>query len=299
VLAQVSLEFELREDGAAVRAVIVAAAAAGVAAGTPLRLHGSPEVTLVSVTLDGAALAEGAGYSHDADGGLVVTSPPAGPFTLRTEVALKPQDNTSLEGLYLSSGNFCTQARARCVRCACRRSAHCITDATRFRSAQCEAESFRKITFFPDRPDVLTRYTTRIEAPKAAYPVLLGNGNLTASGDLPDGRHFAVWHDPWPKPCYLFALVAGNLIARARTMRCGAAVQAHNLTCPKTRCHAQALEDSFVTASGRNVALRIYTQAHNADKTAFAMRSLKARHMQRVDTTVAPLTQRVLRHRRR
>ncbi len=127
---------------------------------------------------------------------------------------------------------------------------------------------------------MLTRYTTRIEAPKAAYPVLLGNGNLTASGDLPDGRHFAVWHDPWPKPCYLFALVAGNLTARARVAlrRCGAV---HNLTCPKTRCRAQALEDSFVTASGRNVALRIYTQAHNADKTAFAMRSLKAWHMQR------------------
>ncbi len=149
--AQVSLEFELREDGAAVRAVIVAAAAAGVAAGTPLRLHGSPEVALVSVTLDGAALAEGAGYSRDADGGLVVTAPPAGPFTLRTEVALKPQDNTSLEGLYLSSGNFCTQARARCVRCVryTRASPQRTTDATRFalrsarRSPSARSRSFR------------------------------------------------------------------------------------------------------------------------------------------------------------
>ena len=81
---------------------------------------------------------------------------------------------------------------------------------------QCEAESFRKITFFPDRPDVLTRYTTRIEADKAACPVLLSNGNCVEAGDLPGGRHFAVWEDPWPKPSYLFALVAGDLTARPR-----------------------------------------------------------------------------------
>jgi aminopeptidase N len=96
---------------------------------------------------------------------------------------------------------------------------------------------------------VLTRYTTRLEADKASCPVLLSNGNCVESGELPGGRHFAVWEDPFPKPCYLFALVAGDLAA---------------------------LEDVFVTKSGRRVTLHIYTQAHNADKTSFAMRSLKA-----------------------
>ncbi len=105
------------------------------------------------------------------------------------------------------------------------------------------------ITFFPDRPDVLTRFTVRIEADKASYPVLLSNGNCTERGDAAEGRHYTVWVDPWPKPSYLFALVAGNLTA---------------------------LEDTFTTRSGRTVALRVFTEAHNAHKTAFAMRSLKA-----------------------
>ena len=131
-------------------------------------------------------------------------------------------ENTRLEGLYKSSGNFCTQ---------------------------CEAEGFRRITFYPDRPDVMARFSTRIEAEKAKYPVLLGNGNLVESGPLPGGRHFTVWEDPFPKPCYLFALVAGDLACVA---------------------------DAFTTASGRAVDLRIYTQAHNADKAGFAMESLKA-----------------------
>ena len=96
---------------------------------------------------------------------------------------------------------------------------------------QCEAEGFRKITCFPDRPDVLSRFTVRIEADKAAYPRLLSNGNLMEAGDLAGGRHYAVWNDPFPKPCYLFALVAGEL---------------------------DVLEDSFVTMSGRTVDLRIY-----------------------------------------
>jgi len=136
-----------------------------------------------------------------------------------TEV--KPALNTELQGLYCSNGTFCTQ---------------------------CEAESFRRITFYLDRPDVMARFTTRLEADKAQLPVLLSNGNCVERGELPGGRHFTVWEDPFPKPCYLFALVAGDLVA---------------------------LEDSFTTASGRHVALRIFTAAKDAAKTAHAMASLK------------------------
>ena len=148
---------------------------------------------------------------------------PAAPdaFTLETEVEIDPEGNTALEGLYMSGGRFCTQ---------------------------CEAEGFRKITFFPDRPDVLARFTVRIEADKAAYPRLLSNGNLIESGELPGGRHFAVWNDPFPKPCYLFALVAGEL---------------------------DVLDDSFVTMSGRTVDLRIYVDPGMAPRAAYAMDALK------------------------
>ena len=113
---------------------------------------------------------------------------------------------------------------------------------------QCEAEGFRKITWFADRPDVLSRFTVRIEADKAAYPRLLSNGNLIEAGDLEGGRHFAVWNDPFPKPCYLFALVAGEL---------------------------DELADSFVTMSGRTVELRIYVDTGMAARAAYAMDSLK------------------------
>ena len=116
--------------------------------------------------------------------GLTIAQPPNRPFTLEIETLVDPSANTQLSGLYRSSGIYCTQ---------------------------CEAEGFRRITYFPDRPDVMAVYTTRIEADKAEAPVLLANGNLREQGDLPGGRHFAVWHDPWPKPAYLFALVGGKL----------------------------------------------------------------------------------------
>jgi aminopeptidase N len=132
-----------------------------------------------------------------------------------------PAKNTALEGLYRSSGNYCTQ---------------------------CEAEGFRKITYYPDRPDVLTKFTTRIEADKHSCPVLLSNGNLLEKGDLDNGRHYAVWQDPFPKPCYLFALVAGQLVC---------------------------LEDVFVTGSGKKVLLKIYTEKRNQGKCLHAMQSLK------------------------
>ena len=142
-------------------------------------------------------------------------------FTLEVVTELRPQDNTSLEGLYRSSGMFCTQ---------------------------CEAEGFRAITYYPDRPDVLTLFTTTIIADSRRYPILLSNGNLQAQGELSDGRHFATWHDPFRKPSYLFALVAGDLVC---------------------------IEDTFTTCSGRDVALRIYVHEQNRGKCDHAMRSLK------------------------
>jgi aminopeptidase N len=141
--------------------------------------------------------------------------------TIETTVEIAPEANTKLMGLYASGGLLCTQ---------------------------CEAEGFRRITFFPDRPDVLSRYTVRMTADKAAFPVLLANGDNLANGDLPDGRHWAEWRDPHLKPSYLFALVAGDL---------------------------KANRDSFTTMSGRKVNLGIWVRAADLPKTAHAMHALK------------------------
>ncbi|KAF8369838.1 hypothetical protein HHK36_032140 [Tetracentron sinense] len=153
---------------------------------------------------------------------LTLLSPPSGTFTLEIVTEIYPQKNTSLEGLYKSSGNFCTQ---------------------------CEAEGFRKITFYQDRPDIMAKYTCRIEANKTLYPVLLSNGNLIEQGDIEGGGHYALWEDPFKKPCYLFALVAGQLESR---------------------------DDKFITRSGRTVSLKIWTPAQDLPKTVHAMYSLKA-----------------------
>ncbi|XP_057824889.2 puromycin-sensitive aminopeptidase isoform X2 [Cryptomeria japonica] len=153
---------------------------------------------------------------------LTLLSPPSSSFTLELETEIYPLKNTTLEGLYKSSSTFCTQ---------------------------CEAEGFRKITFYQDRPDVMAKFTTRIEADKELYPVLLSNGNLIDQGDLEDGRHYAVWEDPFKKPCYLFALVAGQLVST---------------------------DTIFTTQSGRQVSIHIWTPAQDACKTAHAMYSLKA-----------------------
>jgi len=183
-------------------------------------LHGE-ELVLTGVEVDGKS--HGA-HEEVKGGGMTVTGLPSDAdraFELKVTTEIKPQDNTDLAGLYKSSGNFCTQ---------------------------CEAEGFRRITYFPDRPDVMSRYTTRVEADKDKYPVLLSNGNLSDSGDLPGGRHFATWVDPWPKPCYLFALVAGRL---------------------------EATRDTFTTKSGNKVDLAIWVEAHNSHKTRHAMTSLQ------------------------
>ncbi len=183
----------------------------------PLVLSGRA-MELLEVKLAGKALSASE-YQVDAEQ-LTIAGVPAS-FLLECRTRIKPQENTSLEGLYKSRVMFCTQ---------------------------CEAEGFRKITYYLDRPDVLSSFTTRIEAESARYPVLLSNGNLLASGELGGGRHFATWQDPFKKPCYLFALVAGDL---------------------------KNISDSFTTSSGRKVELKIFVEAKDLDKCDFAMDSLK------------------------
>ena len=181
----------------------------------PLYLYGE-DLEIVSLKVNGADHTD---YTSD-DTGLTLTVPAeVTDFTLEIVTKIIPENNTRLEGLYQSGGTYCTQ---------------------------CEAEGFRRITYFPDRPDVLSIYTTRIEADKATCPILLGNGNLIAHGDLPDGRHFATWEDPHKKPCYLFALVAGDL---------------------------NHIHDTFTTASGRAVDLYIYVRKGDEDQCDHAMQS--------------------------
>jgi aminopeptidase N len=218
LIERIDLDFDLGEEETRVGArLAVRRNPAAAAQDAPLVLDGEALV-LRSIRIDGRPLRDSeyeAGASH-----LTVAGVPA-QFVLETEVAIRPQDNTTLSGLYKSGGMFCTQ---------------------------CEAEGFRRITWFLDRPDVMARYTATVRAEKARYPVLLANGNPVESGDLGDGRHFVRWEDPFPKPSYLFALVAGDLAC---------------------------LEDSFVTRSGRKVALRIYSHHPDIDKCAHAMASLK------------------------
>lgn len=187
-------------------------------AGTPLVLDGD-ELVLAGLLLDGTPL-DAVAYEATPDR-LVLATPPADPFTLTITTRLDPAANTKLMGLYRSGGTWCTQ---------------------------CEAEGFRRITYFLDRPDVLAVYTVRMEADRAPAPVLLANGNRVEAGDAGHGRHYAVWHDPWPKPAYLFALVAGDLAA---------------------------ITDDFVTRSGRSVELGIYVEHGNESRAAYAMDALK------------------------
>ncbi len=168
------------------------------------------------ISLDGELVED---FSYE-DGKLTL-QPTAENFVFKAVTHINPNDNTSLEGLYKSGTMYCTQ---------------------------CEAEGFRKITFYLDRPDVMATFTTRIEADKSRFPVLLANGNPIADGDLGDGRHFATWDDPFVKPAYLFAAVAGDLVRN---------------------------DDTFVTKGGREVSLRIFAEEHNAHKTNFALEALK------------------------
>jgi aminopeptidase N len=185
----------------------------------PLLLDGE-ELTLKSLVVDGKPLSDES-FVATPDR-LTIAQPPNRPFTLEIETLIDPEANSQLMGLYRSGATYCTQ---------------------------CEAEGFRRITYFLDRPDVMAIYKTRIEADKAEAPVLLSNGNLIAHGDVPGtNRHFVVWHDPFKKPCYLFALVGGDLA------RVG---------------------DSFTTMSGREVTLAIYVEPGKEDRCGYAMDSLK------------------------
>jgi aminopeptidase N len=220
LIDSVELDFALGEEETLVESHLVLRRNA--TAGTPkasLRLDGE-ELTLQMIALDGVPLPPER-YAIEPDGALVIAEVPDA-FTLDIAVVIKPQLNTALSGLYTSGGNFCTQ---------------------------CEAEGFRRITYFLDRPDVSAKYRVRVTADKQRYPILLSNGNPESSGDLPEGRHFATWVDPHPKPSYLFALVAGDLVA---------------------------FEDDFTTMSGRKVALAIWVRRGDEDKCAHAMASLKA-----------------------
>ena len=189
------------------------------AAGT-LDLDGE-ELVLRSIELDGKALSEGTDYKLTEDG-ITLLALPTAAFKLTTVVAIKPQDNTQLSGLYKSSGMYVTQ---------------------------CEAEGFRRITYFQDRPDIMAKYLdVRIEADKAKYPLLLSNGNEIESGDAGNGRHWASFSDPFRKPSYLFAAVAGDL---------------------------GGIESSFTTSSGREVRLCVWSEHENVDQLDWSMESLK------------------------
>ena len=233
----IDLDFDLAGDECLVTSTLEVRRAPGTPADAALVLDGTA-LELVSAALDGRALsANEYGLEEDrlvipasllgpgdGDAAGTGTGPDAGaraPFSLTVRTRIFPRRNSTLKGLYESNGILCTQ---------------------------CEAEDFRRITFFPDRPDVLAKYTTTIRAARTDFPVLLSNGNLVASGELDDGRrHFARWEDPFPKPSYLFALVAGDLAC---------------------------LEDAFTTVSGREVALRIFSEPHNIGRCRHAMDSL-------------------------
>lgn len=187
--------------------------------GQALVLHGV-DLELQSLSLNEQLLAPAAYHIQDEE--LIISQVPNERFKLQTIVKIYPAKNFALEGLYLSKGMYCTQ---------------------------CEPEGFRKITYYLDRPDVLSLFTTTITADKQNYPTLLANGNLIAQGDAGEGRHFATWQDPFKKPSYLFAMVAGNLAC---------------------------VTDTFITMSGRQVVLKIYVEAHDLRQCHHAMASLKA-----------------------
>lgn len=214
ILNSVNLNFDLREGVTQVTSTLLFTKKAGDP--DDLVLNGEA-LELVSVKLNNIAIDN---YKIN-ETYLSLPCPPSESFTLEIITMIKPEANTRLEGLYQSGGNYCTQ---------------------------CEAEGFRRITYFPDRPDVMSVYTVRIEANKVNYPVLLSNGNKIDEGLIGDDRHFSVWHDPHPKPCYLFALVAGNL---------------------------NHIHDTYKTTSGRVVDLYIYVRPGDEDQCDHAMESLK------------------------
>ncbi|MBD8612424.1 aminopeptidase N [Pseudomonas putida] len=218
LIDETHLTFELFDDHSLVHAQLVMRRNPERGAGLPPLVLDGELMELLSVKLDDTDLTADQ-YQLAADS--LTLQPRSDAFTVDTSVRIHPETNTALEGLYKSTGMFCTQ---------------------------CEAEGFRKITYYLDRPDVMSRFTTTLIADQQQYPILLSNGNPVGNGPQEDGRHWATWEDPFMKPAYLFALVAGDL---------------------------WCVEDSFTTMSGRDVALRIYVEPENIDKCAHAMTSLK------------------------
>ncbi|EKQ0441227.1 aminopeptidase N [Salmonella enterica] len=212
-ITDIDLTFDLDAEKTVVTAISQAVRHG--APDAPLRLDGE-DLTLVSIHVNDAPWTA---YKEE-EGALIISDLPER-FTLRIVNEVSPAANTALEGLYQSGDALCTQ---------------------------CEAEGFRHITWYLDRPDVLARFTTKIIADKSKYPFLLSNGNRVAQGELENGRHWVQWQDPFPKPCYLFALVAGDF---------------------------DVLRDTFTTRSGREVALELYVDRGNLDRAPWAMTSLK------------------------
>jgi aminopeptidase N len=218
LIPAVDLSFDIRSEATTVTArLTVKRNAAAANPGAPLALDGD-ELALESVRLDGKLLGAG---EYEADAGRLVIPRVPDSFVLETVCSLDPASNTKLMGLYASSNGYFTQ---------------------------CEAEGFRRITYFIDRPDVMSRYTTTIRADKSRFPYLLSNGNPVAQGGARGGRHWVKWVDPFPKPSYLFAMVAAKL---------------------------ERLDDRFQTASGRKVKLQIYVEPGKLDQACFAMQALK------------------------
>ncbi|WP_298289150.1 aminopeptidase N [Novosphingobium sp.] len=216
LVPEIALDFALSLNATRVQATLKVAKNPAGSGTTQLRLNGDG-LEAKAVTVDGQAHND-----WHMDGTDLVVTLPGDAHAVGIETLIDPAANTQLSGLYASNGLLCTQ---------------------------CEAEGFRRITFFPDRPDVLSVYSVRMSGNKAQFPVLLSNGNPTASSDGPDGTHWAEWHDPWPKPSYLFALVAGDLVAN---------------------------RDHFTTMSGRKVNLAIYVRPGDEARTDHAMHSLIA-----------------------
>ncbi|MDN6858384.1 aminopeptidase N [Pseudomonas sp. CAN2814] len=218
LIDETNLTFELYEDHTLVHAQLVMRRNPERGDGLPPLVLDGQQLELLSVALDDQALAAG---QYQLDDNHLTLQPTAKTFTVDSTVRIHPESNTALEGLYKSGKMFCTQ---------------------------CEAEGFRKITYYLDRPDVMSSFTTTLSAEQHQYPVLLSNGNPVASGSEEGGRHWATWQDPFKKPAYLFALVAGDL---------------------------WCVEDQFTTMSERDVTLRIYVEPENIDKVQHAMDSLK------------------------
>ena len=215
LVPEIELQFDLGLEATRVVSKLTVARNARAAASPTIRLDGDG-LELLSVKVDGEVRND---WSRDGGDLIIPLSADAHEIEIATEIS--PAANTQLEGLYASNGMLCTQ---------------------------CEAEGFRRITFFPDRPDVLSAYRVRMSGSKEQFPILLCNGNRAAEGDNGDGTHWAEWHDPWPKPSYLFALVAGDLVANSGT---------------------------FTTMNGREVELNVWVRAEDLPRTDHAVESLR------------------------